>query len=141
MPAPTAYTEPQLLEYMHRQLAPVADALDWGQQAELEDALHEALLAYGVSLIADATDIRKLRALARREAWRKAVGWLAARYQFSADGTAYSRNQQFEQAQQRLRAAEVDALVYEEHYAIRIDAVSRPHDPYAYVEDEDRVIP
>lgn len=110
MTAPTTYTTQELAEYMHTVLGDVAAALGWSAPDSYTEAINETLLTYGVSDIADATDIRKLRAIARVEAWKLAVGSLAARYDFGlADRQEFKRSQMLAGAKEALALAQADA--------------------------------
>jgi hypothetical protein len=113
MAVPTAYTEDTLAEYMHSALREVATTLGFAPgDGDYDEAVNEALLAYGVTDIAEATQIAKLRTLARREAWRQAQSAAAARFDFSADGGDYSRSQLHKQITTNLERAEADAAPY-----------------------------
>lgn len=70
MPAPTSYTEDTLADFMQAVLKSVATDLTWTDTADYQEAINETLLAYGAADIADASNITKLRLLARREVWR-----------------------------------------------------------------------
>ena len=122
MTPPLIYTEKSLSEYMHWQLQNLASILglsvgaaDAGSYAE---AVNAALLAYGVSAISQASDIAKIRALARVEVWRMACNSLAALYDFSADGGSYQRGQMLAQAKKNLETALTDALGYDPAYRV-----------------------
>jgi hypothetical protein len=141
MAAPTSYTEATLAEYILAILGPVAAALGWAEQADVQETLNEALLAYGVADIADADDIAKLRALARREAWRAAAAATAGDYDFEADGGRYNRSQVHAQALAAFQAAMVDAMPYDPDYAVSVDAIVHIHDPYTVLDDEERTLP
>lgn len=113
MPVPTAYTEAGLAAYMHAQLGDVATVLGWSTGAgtgNYAEAVDEALIAYGVGDISLATDIGRLRAAARREAWRLALNSLVARTDFTVDGQQFADSQMVAAARSRLAEAESDAL-------------------------------
>jgi len=144
MTVPSSYTEKELAAYMHGELGPVAAALglavgstDAGSYAE---AVNETLLQYGVATIAQATDMVKLRALARVYAWRKVVGLLTALFDFAADGGEYNRSQMIVAAEKNLARAVIDALEYDPVYRVRTTRQRMVNDPYRYVEDEDRTV-
>ena len=142
MTLPTVYTEKTLAEFMHNELGKVAGITgynvgvnDAGSYAE---AVNETVLAYGVTSIINASDIQKVRALARVEAWKKACNDLAALYKFSSDGASYERQQMFANAQLNLGRALTLALQWDPSYEITVTKVRPVHDPYRYLEDEDR---
>jgi hypothetical protein len=126
MAAPTAYTEKELAAYMHAELGPAAAALglevglsDAGDYAE---AVNETILQYGVTAISQASDILKLRALARVQAWRTAAAQMAALFDFGAEGGSYQRSQMAASAEKNLARALIDALPYDENYRVRPEA-------------------
>lgn len=112
MAIPTSYTEQTLADYMVTVTEQVSAAigLDF---ASFGEAINDTLIAYGESDIADATNIKKLRALAKVEAWRRCVEALAARYDKSRnDGQSViydKENQLFTNAQKQLELAEIYA--------------------------------
>ena len=140
MAAPTAYTEPQLADYMFRMLGQTATALGL-EESSFDEAVNDALLACGVDAIADATDIPRLRALARREAWRLAAATAAGEFDFSTAGSSFSRSQLRRHVEAQLKHAEDDALAYDAGAGLSVSAVFRPHDPYVWVPDTERIYP
>jgi len=132
MAAPMSYTESTLAEFMLECLKDVATALGWTGLSDVQEAVNETLLAYGVSDIASATEIRKLRGLARREVWRQVRSATAGDYDFSADGGSYHRSQIHAQAKLEFALAESAASIYdaESAQAVVIQAVEYANDPY-----------
>lgn len=119
---PSAYTELTLAEYMETVTRNVSGALGWTAD-DFSEAIVDTLIAYGVTDLTDATDIAKLRALAKVEAWRLCADGTAADYNFSADGGNYSRQQLHEHAVAALDRAKTQAAVFggaDEGYAIGI---------------------
>lgn len=146
MAAPTAYTEVGLGQFMLHELGNVAGALGWVNAQQVQPAIDEALLVYGVADIASATDVRKLRALARVQVWRLAVQSLAADYDFRADGGDYKRSQLFDRASKALDRAVADAAEYDPApvsygAVVGVDSVVSIHDPYVMLTDEEAVLP
>lgn len=138
MPVPVSYTEATLAEYMHNVLGAVADALGWSVAGDsYAEAITETLLACDVADIAQlsgADDMRKLRAIARREVWRAVVHATTAHYDMSADGLSAHRSQINEQAHKMLVAAEIDAALYDDTaggWRVSAEKVSHEDDPYA----------
>lgn len=112
MSAPTAYTDDTLCAYMVTSLGSVAEALDLTADS-FTDAIDDVCLAMGISAVSDATDMVKLRALARYYALRHAsVSAAATFYDFSADGASFSRSQVQAQLKAMLSNAEADAMPY-----------------------------
>ena len=109
----TAYSEPELAAYLSTVVGSISDVLGWdsGDWHYLE-AINEALAAYGTDDIASITgtaNVRKLRALARRELWRSVVAGLASFIDFNApDGQALKESQYQAQATATLQQTEAD---------------------------------
>lgn len=114
MPAPTAYTEQELADYMHGVLGndEMARALNWSvDDGDYEDAVDETLLAYGVDDVATVTgrnNIRKLRAYARRELWRTVMQRTVGKHdtQAAVEGGGESHSQIHAHARKMFRMAE-----------------------------------
>jgi hypothetical protein len=143
MPLPTSYTESDLAVFMHIVTETAAAALGWTALTFDAEPVNDALILYGVSDIAQATDIPKLRAAARVAAWRAIVQATAGMHGFSADGQSMPLEQVQAMALRALSLAESDAATYGVNpaFTVRIDRVVDVHDPYAYVPDDSRVIP
>ncbi|MDI6769742.1 MAG: hypothetical protein QMD04_08705 [Anaerolineales bacterium] len=137
MSVPAAYSELTLAQYMHAELGPVAKVLEYPEPAEepgiYREAVNEVLLSAGVSDISQIADIRKVRALARREAWAMAVKALSTYYNFSADGARYDQSQMHAQAKAALDQAIGDCLALGlEGYTVSIQSLDYRHDPYSF---------
>lgn len=131
MVAPTSYTESSLAAYMHAVLGDTAGVLGWAQPANYLDVVDNTLLAYGVSDIAEATDIAKLRALARREVWRAVVAALVPHVDFETDGQRVSESQMRRAAESALAVAEADcAALNIGAYAVQVGTFRFTNDPY-----------
>jgi hypothetical protein len=130
MAAPTSYTEDTFKAYLHSVLGDVASALGWTVDGgDYDEILNETLLAYGTSDIADATTIRKLRALGRVELWRQVMRDVAADYDFrTADGAQFSRSQIQEMAAANFNQELTDAAVYDDRY--QIETTTLVYDDY-----------
>lgn len=131
MALPTAYSDATLAQFMVDQLGEVAGVLGWTWDTDVHEAINETLLAYGVATVEEAVDLRKLRALARWQAWRAAVDSLVARYQFSNPEGSYHREQMLEGARLALADAEVEASEFVDtvRSVIRVTNIKR-NDPY-----------
>lgn len=113
MPIPTSYTEHTLIGYMRDGVLRVTGRqLGLTNDADYADAVLEVALALGVQTIAEATDIARLRAVARREAWRVAMQQAAGEHHAEADGKAHDRQQIYDHcvAMFKQAAQEVEAL-------------------------------
>jgi hypothetical protein len=146
MAAPSSYTETTLAEFMQSILQDVATTMGWtAAPDDYQEAINETLLMMGVDSIAAVSgreNIKKLRVYARVEVWRQVMAATSGDYDFSADGGSYKRSQVHEQAKANYALALQDAMAYGlDGYQVTIDTVRYVHDPYQYVEDEDRVTP
>lgn len=135
----------ELASYMHRVLGNTATVLDLSPaNGDYDEAVSDAVAAYGaddVSSISGRDNLRKLRALARREVWRAVRDSTAAHYRFAADNQTFDRQQIHEHAADMFRQAEIDCYEFGVNYAAEVDRVHFVHDPYAFVEDQDRTRP
>lgn len=138
MPAPNAYTEAQLAAYMQAVLGDIGVTLGWEEDtAAFDEPINDVLLSYGVEDVADALDIAKLRTIARREAWRAAVGSLAAYYDFSSDQERFQRSQMLTGAHAALAQAEADCAQYGiGAFVAEVIPVTRTQDPYVWSDDD-----
>lgn len=109
MALPSSYTESDLRDYMLSAVSTVAGMLSMVAD-DFTEPVNDALVAYGVADIALATDIAKLRSIAKAEAWRLVVDATVGEYNFSADGGSYSREQLHKHAVDALTRAEADAI-------------------------------
>lgn len=134
MALPTSYTEQGLKLYMLTSLGSIAQAMSLTIES-FGEAVNEALGQYGVSAIADATDITKLRAIARVEALKLAKAEAALAYDFDADGASYKRSQMAANIDRLLEAAKAEAMRYSSEYAITTGSMAYSNDPYQWAED------
>lgn len=139
MAIPTSYTETTLGEYMISVLGVVGQVLDYSSSS-MAEAVNDVLLAYGVDDISQATDIKKLRALSKMVAWKKACDDLVGFYKFSADGGTYDRNQMREMAEKALTQATADATAYDPNYVVGIVRAKPVNDPYRYTPEDDQTL-
>lgn len=113
MAIPASYTDDTLAGYMLAIVGEIAgpDLLDWSEWS-FSEAVTNTLLAYGADDIADisgAENIRRLRMLATREAWRAVVFATAHEHDFGASlpgATNTRRSQIHRQARDMLALAE-----------------------------------
>ena len=137
MAAPTSYTEATLKAYMHSVLGAVATSLGWSVAgSSYDEAVNEAIIGYGVTDIANATTIQKLRALARREVWRAVMAEVSGDYDHSIGGMSVKRSQAYEQAEKQFRLAQSDCMALgADGWEMAVDAVEY-NDPYKPLEDD-----
>ena len=133
MALPTSYTENGLAEFMHGQAGDTADLLGWTVAGQSYDEIvNDTLLAYGVDTIEEATDMRKLRALAKLRLWTAVQSAALPEINHAADGASFDREAIFTHATALLNQARVDALPYDDAfggYAVDSYSVDR-NDPY-----------
>lgn len=144
MASPPAYSELGLAAYMAVILGDTALALGWTAETEqLTEAVNDTLAVYGVRSIVSATDIPKLRAIARWQAWRAVVDSVASRSSWSADGQSVSDGDWQARALRSLSLAEADAGAFgvATSQSVRVDRIAWVHDPYVYVPEEARTLP
>jgi hypothetical protein len=93
MPLPTTFTSEELATWMRDELLATATVLGMDNPANpgYTTAVRRTLRAYGVSDLAQATDVVKLEALALIEVWRSVVNQTATAINFEADGGRYDR--------------------------------------------------
>lgn len=139
MPVPTAYTEEALGEYMLAVLGVVGSVLGYTSES-FDEAIADTLLSYGTNNIAQATDIKKLRALAKVAAWQKANDDLVAFYDYQADGGSFDRSQMQAMAEKALAQAQAKAIAYDPNYQVQVTREKPVNDPYRYVSDEERTL-
>lgn len=132
---PTIYTESTLAAYMLTCLKDVATQMAWTTLTDVQEAVNEALLAYGVTDVASASDIRKVRKLARREIWRQVASATAGNFAFSADGASFSRQQIHEHAMQEFNVAVAEAAEYD-GFSVKVVKVDWTQDPFEAGFDE-----
>lgn len=136
MPIPASYTETSLRAYMLKTVGGLGTRLEM-TTGNFEEAVTSTLLAYGVTDIANATDLPKLRALADVEAWRVAWNEATGAYDFTADGSSFKRSDLAKQAKERLEAAEQTAMAHGGlvGYAVTSARLTHANDPYQVRED------
>lgn len=137
MAIPSSYTEPTLKNYMLSVLKELGSVLSLAAES-FDEAVNDTLLAYGVTDIADATNMLKLRALAKVEAWKVAVTAAGARIDWSEAGASFKQSQYRTSAKEGLALAQSEATQYGgamAGYEITVGAL-HVHDPYAWSEEE-----
>ena len=109
-----------LADYITSNFSQIKTQLGWTDSVEITAITEKTLEMYGVDTEAEATDSRKLHALADVAVWRQALNDVSLDYNFSADGASYSRSQQADMIRKNLDAAETAALVYLPNYSILV---------------------
>jgi len=139
MAFPTRYTDATLLAYMLASLGSVGDILGFGMGTlVLTEAANDVLFDYGITDAADATDMIKIRALARYHAWKTALTEVSLDYNFSDAGAKYDRGQMFDHVEKQLLKFKKDALLYLSDYQIESSTIDWKADPYEFVPLEDK---
>lgn len=143
MPVLTSYSEPIFRAYLVSVLHEVATIIGWDTGSpQVEEAKNDALLDFGstdISTVTSTRDMRALRALGRRAIWRAVAQAVSAKYDFSDADARFTRSQIQAMALESLKLAEADCLEFNPNYAVSVSRVSRPHDPYAVLEDATRI--
>jgi hypothetical protein len=110
---PAYATREELSEYMAAVVgAGISGTLGWTAPDSYDEAVIDTLIAYGgdVKDVYEATDIPKLRAVARMEVWRAVMEQTAGFYDITApDGIRAVRNQIHAQAVAAYKEARRDA--------------------------------
>ena len=147
MPVPESYDEESLAEFMHATLGAIGTDLGFTPTGvgSYQEAVNTTLLTYGDVAIGDITafsDIARLRAIAKVEAWRMAVIESAAYFDVSDGAQSLKLSQVHKQAKETLALVEQEASVHGALSTNRatIHRVSRPHDPYSHIEDSARTL-
>ena len=135
MALPTSYNEATLALYMVTVLGGLAETLGLTTD-DMTEAVNDVAAACSVTDVADATDVKQVRALAKVAALRVAQTMAAGWYDFGADGGDYKRSQVQKQVADLLKAAEQEALLYAPEYAIQVGTLSYPDDPYPFPVDD-----
>ncbi len=113
MPIPDHYSETDLKVWLHGTLGSLADLLNWTvEDASYDQAIVDTLLLYGISDIADATDIAKLQALARVALFRNAELAAAGLVDHSVLGDSIRLSQALTSIRKILDVAERQATSY-----------------------------
>lgn len=134
MPLVTSYTEDELATWLlgSMGLGQVATVLAWTED-NLVDVVARSVRLYGVTDIADVTDVGKLEALAAREAWRAAIRALVTVTDFTVDGESVKASDMLKGAQVALDLAETEASAYADSGpAISVATISVEGNPYDY---------
>lgn len=111
-----------LVDYITANFSQVKTQLGWSDSLEIPAITDKTLEWYGVSTEAEATNAKKLHAIADLAVWRQALNDVSLDYNFSADGASYSRSQQADMIRKNYDAAETAALVYLPNYSILVSA-------------------
>lgn len=146
MATPTSYTEESLATYMHDVAGGIATVLGWTVAGNsYAEPVNETLFAYGtddIGTVSGPVNLRKLRALARREMWRQAVATFAGWVDYSAADGQSSRDSQYQaQCIEALNTARLDCLELGLSDASNVATVGRiihVDDPYVYLPDSER---
>jgi len=126
---------------MHAELGEVADLIGWNPGVQdYSIAVENALVAYGVTTVDQATDIAKLRAAAKVAAWGAAVTSLLTRYDFGSEQQSFRRSQMVATAKTQLARAESEAAAQGvmPGYSVEAGRIVSYYDPYtpATMDDE-----
>lgn len=132
MAVPTTYTEQSLAVFMASVIGDVAmeippagwDVTDT-TAGDYQNAVDETLIHYGVSDIVAATDIPKIRAIARWQVWQAVYDALAGTHDISGDGQNLQLSQVPANVEGRLSRALQAAAKYLPDYALTLTPIVR----------------
>ena len=134
MPVPTSYTEETLSQFMFDILGATGVALSLDPEVNFAEAVIQTLVDYGISEIDAATDIFKIRAIARVHAWEVALATVASDYNFADGGARFDRGQMHDHIIKMRDAALFAAIPYLSDYQVRAEGISHTQDPYVFQE-------
>jgi hypothetical protein len=120
-----------LATYITDNFGQIKSQLGWSDSLQIETITEKTLELYGVATEAEATDARKLHAIADVAVWRQALADVSLDYNFSADGASYSRSQQADMIRKNLDDAINAAVAYSAQYAIGVSSDPDHMDWYA----------
>jgi hypothetical protein len=120
-----------LADYITDNFTQIKTQLGWSDSLQLVTITTKTLELYGVATEAEATDARKLHAIADIAVWRQALADVSLDYNFSADGASYSRSQQADIVRKNLDDAINAAVAYSSQYAIGVSSSADHLDWYA----------
>lgn len=128
MPAPTAYSEAQLKTFVVEELGTVATALGLTtSSASVTNAVYAVERILGVSDVASLTDMGKLEAVARWQAWLAAEATAITGVDLRSDGDEIKFSQRLAGIRARLAYAEALAARYAEVAALVGGGVPVPY--------------
>ena len=141
MAVPTGYTEATLKAYMQAALGATATSLGWTVAlGSYDEPMNEALLRYGttdVTSISGISNLIKIRALARREAWAAVLAEVSSDYDFEDEAGRNDRSQVHRMAEKNYARTVSEAMVYDPDYEVTPVTIDYD-DPYqAYDENDD----
>lgn len=141
MAIPSSYDEDTLKAYMLAALGDLGSVLGL-TTGSFAEAVNDTLLAYGAPSgatdIADATDIPKLRAFAKVEAWKVALTAASGRIDWAEAGASFKQSEYRKAAREGLALAQSEAVAYGggmAGYEVAVGELA-PYDPYAWPDDE-----
>lgn len=122
MTLPNAYTDHSLAVLMQALLGPIAEiagiVVGESDPGDFTPHIDQLKLELGVENLADATNLKLVRAYASYFAWMLAVERLSPLYSLRFDGTALERQQIAEHVRQRFALAEYRLLSHDSHYSL-----------------------
>lgn len=128
MPAPTSYSESTLKQFMVDELAGTGTALSLTtSSASITNAVYEVEDVLGVSDVASVTDMTKLKAIARWQAWLAAEATAISNFDLKSSGDELKLSQILAGIRARLAYVEALAARYSEVAAIVGGGVPVPY--------------
>lgn len=112
-----------LTEYINAYFSTLIDELEI-TEAMIALVIDDILTAYGVDTESEATNLKKLYALARVEMWKRAMLEASFAFDISTDGNNYKHSQIYDFCQKNFYQAVYDASEYLPEFVIGIDQFS-----------------
>ena len=98
---------------------------------DLDETVTDIIYDYGsITTVDEATDLRKLRILAKARVFERAMAQVAADYDFSDKSASYSRSQMHKALQAQYKLAQAAALEFAPFYKAKIITPVHVNDPY-----------
>lgn len=107
----------------------ISGTFGWGQDT-LDFIVSEALLEYGVNTEAEATDLKKAKALLRFKTMERMLLDFSTKHDYKADGESFSANQVPERFLEMWKLAKRDATPYLSSGKISIQALDTGYNPH-----------
>jgi hypothetical protein len=141
MPAPMAYTEPELGQFLAEELTDIGTVLDWdGEHAQVRRAVRDTARLLGLTDVADATNAAQVERVGAVAIWRRACLALASRYTVAEDQQSFQRSDLYKHATANLARVEAAAMGDLPEYQAHVSRIQHTADPYAYLPDALRTL-
>ena len=140
MAVPTTYSEEELADYMHAVLGKTASIIGWSSPDSYDEAVTDAAIMAGVSDVASATDIPKLRACARLAVWQAVEADTVGYHDFSEDQQSFRMHQVHIQAVAKVKEARREAARHGVNAVEMTSVTIKRISPYDVIADSERSV-